>query len=1729
MLSENNKKNIYASFVGFKSQSRSHIYEDKYFSCNYGNEFRCWRPSNINDGLQPKYCIVKLTYISNNELYNNLDNFKFIYKKKNILLSDFYDSHMSKYIKSNEWKVEYKYINLNINKYDIVEYIKNIKNNNNNNLIFNKLEDYINRNEELCIDTIFSLINDEKNEHFLFMLFYYIIKIYYEDVNNTISKFNRYQEQPYQILINSSKSHNNYKIKYKDRVLDKQSNEGFCNNIKDTLFTNILSDNIINFLMKNYKIIDNFLFKYLEKHHILYLYNKVKNYNNDKKSSMNNDDNINYNFLDYYLTNGNDNMNIYNIKFNNNLIKIENEYNYIYTQVNFVNRHNNYLDNIFVIKYLINKQLIKYIIHYDKYEITNIYENLNYGKLDFKKGYKNCVLLQNILLYFKEYSYINKEYYTLKIFNNYNIWYYGNLLNKYNVIQTNNLKCNNIDLNNIKLSIWNELLGDDNLNLYYIRLCGEWGLTKLHYYLYVNKEFYKKYLCLNDNILNFSENKLKDVTNDLSIMHKKLINYLYKLDNQINQTVKLDTILDNNNHYQPWNETNTMVNYKFNKKINSKLKKILDNHPINLFDYQKENIVWMNDIEKKVINNKHYIRSYKLKYIIDLCNNLNTKDNNFMFEYINNTKLSIYFEISKDYNLLNQLIYDNDGEYLNDYVVLIMTINYKNPKLSYDYNNLGMYDYFSKQNDIYTKYFVIDKKFYNDEKLYNYSLMNINSSNNIYDYLLKQIKLSQKIYLRGGFLCDDVGLGKTVSSMTYCLYKMEEDKKTALPFTNNSIIMKKPITYDFTDNKYLNKQNKWVFNNLIIIPTRLIKQWVFEIEKYSSNLERKPIILTLSTVTNIKNFVKKNQKLVDKGKDIIRPDIIIMSINIINNNNYLKYLIENYDNFNKNISNGYNYNVTDYFDIFQIWWNRIIIDEIHETVNLPLTKKNNKVITKKKREMMYTIITLLNSNFKWGLTATPIESKEGNIMGYINWQSDLLKVFNNNIYSSMINYDNIIENFYSYKIVRFGNIISENYDKFTIKLKCILEYFKNIENYKINKKFVLTLPIIDYMDINENKNIIIYNNNTTNKYKSDDYNYIKEIYNQIKKINSNNKYYGKFHHNFGINNNLLDDTNFKFLNNSLKYFNNEELNKFIKKSFTKTTKSLVSDKLGIPIFTEEIKLISLTNVEKNIYNNIKHEVSTYINDNISSLNNTQTNKIKLLFQVCTNVLISNSEHSNITFNENKLLTLEQINEKMTNIFKGKLKYSINEKNKILKFIDNFNIINIILNIITKVIKNKYNRQISNTTIKDILYTTITKFNEVIKKLKNNKVMDYSRYVNSADYASFQEYQIIDIEFNSFIDNLSFKLPLDKWKTRLENDNLIDKTDNNDIIENLLSINEKETYIETLINNNIDIFKNIINNLAFRWDVETISINLFDQLVKNKKKNMSISLKNANNKLSELNNNIRVNENQIKLFNDNDYIKEKTNDPCIICLGDFEDDMNIVIAPCRHIVCGDCFSILSKNKSTYPCPECRQPVNKEKVNVIPFKNVNTNQNEDNNDNTNNDNTNNNTNDVNQDNLWEKSCINKYGSKMTQLVKILKNLFSVESENNRVIIFSQYDNMLKLIGITLDEFKIKYCRLKGNIHSINKNIDKFKRDQSIRVIMLSSENSNSGCNLTEANTIIFVDVINGNKDLTRDVEAQAIGRSVRLGQNKPVKLIRLITKNTIEEDTYNKNKYDIKDIQ
>ena len=117
------------------------------------------------------------------------------------------------------------------------------------------------------------------------------------------------------------------------------------------------------------------------------------------------------------------------------------------------------------------------------------------------------------------------------------------------------------------------------------------------------------------------------------------------------------------------------------------------------------------------------------------------------------------------------------------------------------------------------------------------------------------------------------------------------------------------------------------------------------------------------------------------------------------------------------------------------------------------------------------------------------------------------------------------------------------------------------------------------------------------------------------------------------------------------------------------------------------------------------------------------------------------------------------------------------------------------------------------------------------------------------------------------------------------------------------------------------------------------------------------------------------------------------------------------------------------------------------------------------------------------------------------------------------------MIELLKLALFENKINSSYLRGNAYVKNAQVKYFKQGfnkskDANRIIMLSLKNSASGTNLTEATHIIFVEPINETIEIGRAIENQAIGRACRVGQTKTVSVIRVLTRNTIEDDIYNK---------
>ncbi|KAJ3238143.1 hypothetical protein HDU78_003674 [Chytriomyces hyalinus] len=132
---------------------------------------------------------------------------------------------------------------------------------------------------------------------------------------------------------------------------------------------------------------------------------------------------------------------------------------------------------------------------------------------------------------------------------------------------------------------------------------------------------------------------------------------------------------------------------------------------------------------------------------------------------------------------------------------------------------------------------------------------------------------------------------------------------------------------------------------------------------------------------------------------------------------------------------------------------------------------------------------------------------------------------------------------------------------------------------------------------------------------------------------------------------------------------------------------------------------------------------------------------------------------------------------------------------------------------------------------------------------------------------------------------------------------------------------------------------------------------------------------------------------------------------------------------------------------------------------------------------------------------------------KLALLHRLLHLLHKDNHRVLIFSQFTAVLDVLEDYLRGEEWGYCRLDGKMGADAKmrEIDVFNAEGSDRfVFLLSTRSGGQGINLASADTIIIYDV-----DFNPHQDIQAMSRCHRLGQTKPVLILKMFTKSTAEE--------------
>ena len=132
--------------------------------------------------------------------------------------------------------------------------------------------------------------------------------------------------------------------------------------------------------------------------------------------------------------------------------------------------------------------------------------------------------------------------------------------------------------------------------------------------------------------------------------------------------------------------------------------------------------------------------------------------------------------------------------------------------------------------------------------------------------------------------------------------------------------------------------------------------------------------------------------------------------------------------------------------------------------------------------------------------------------------------------------------------------------------------------------------------------------------------------------------------------------------------------------------------------------------------------------------------------------------------------------------------------------------------------------------------------------------------------------------------------------------------------------------------------------------------------------------------------------------------------------------------------------------------------------------------------------------------------KERAKLELLMDMLPELIA---EGRRILVFSQFTQMLALIAQELDKAKIGWVALTGDTRDRRVPVEDFQKGR-VPVFLISLKAGGVGLNLTAADTVIHYDPW-----WNPATENQATDRAHRIGQDKPVFVFKLVCAGSIEE--------------
>jgi SNF2 family DNA or RNA helicase len=134
----------------------------------------------------------------------------------------------------------------------------------------------------------------------------------------------------------------------------------------------------------------------------------------------------------------------------------------------------------------------------------------------------------------------------------------------------------------------------------------------------------------------------------------------------------------------------------------------------------------------------------------------------------------------------------------------------------------------------------------------------------------------------------------------------------------------------------------------------------------------------------------------------------------------------------------------------------------------------------------------------------------------------------------------------------------------------------------------------------------------------------------------------------------------------------------------------------------------------------------------------------------------------------------------------------------------------------------------------------------------------------------------------------------------------------------------------------------------------------------------------------------------------------------------------------------------------------------------------------------------------------------GDPSAKLDLLLPQLREVLDEGHKALVFSQFTSFLAILRELLDKEGIPYLYLDGQTRDRQERVEAFQNDPGRRLFLISLKAGGLGLNLTAADYVYLLDPW-----WNPAVEAQAIDRAHRIGQERPVFASRIVARDTVEE--------------